>query len=119
MTTIAEKRDFLKSFIREGIDKRDLNRAEGDEYFLSKFRNDDDNDDLEKVINRFLKFNDKCIDESSDDRIIFLHQLTRMINNGECQNMDKESMVSFTTSGFCFRKDNRSDKAVLVVFNER
>ena len=91
----------IKNFIRETIDDYDIERTDFDSW---KFKN----------INELYRLNDKMVDTSEDVLIIWLTYLIKLIKQEKVKNMDKESMVNFTTSGFCWNKDKE-----LVLFNER
>jgi hypothetical protein len=54
------------------------------------------------------------VDKSCDSFILWLIQLIKLIKEDKINNMDKESMVSFPTSGFCWNA-----KCEFIMFNER
>lgn len=91
----------IKNFIRETIDDYDIERTEFDSWDF-------------KSINELYKLNDKMVDTCDDALILWLAYLIKLIKQEKINNMDKESMVEFTTSGFCWNKNKE-----LVLFNER
>jgi hypothetical protein len=101
---MADKVKTVYAFIKRRFDDYDLERA--------KQRREPEWDF--KSIEKFYKHQKACLkklDETSLDRLIML---MKMIQEGGMMNMDKESMVSFSTSGFFFDKEEK-----LTVFNER
>lgn len=65
-------------------------------------------------IENFRAMQKKFVDRASNEMIEKLNILMLMIESKEMKLMDKECMVPFTASGFCFNTEGK-----LYVFNER
>jgi hypothetical protein len=93
-------KNFLIKFINDGIDEYELERITESDL---NFKNYDD----------FKEFQTKHIESIDKKEINRLIVLINFIRSGMFI-MDKESMVAFESSGFCFNSDGK-----LIVFNER
>lgn len=101
-----DERMELKDFIQSRMDQYDLDR---NLYDYVPFKN----------VDKLYDNNSKQIDKLSNKMVQKLLLLKEVIQNGigengECYNMDKESMVTFRTSGFCLNKEGG-----IIIFNER
>ena len=70
------------------------------------------NYDIERTDFKSWGFQD--IDKCDSNMTIWLINLIKLIKKQKIHNMDKETMVDFDSSGFCWNKDKK-----LVIFNER
>ena len=95
------QRKLIKDFVFSTMEEYDLERD--DEYELGF-----------KTYNAFKKKNNEMIKLCTNDDIIWLTGLIDRINNNKLRNMDKQYMIPFETSGFCWNKEGN-----LVIFNER
>ena len=98
---LASYRTTIKEFIRENISDYDIERADYESW------NFQDIDEL-------YELNDKMVDKCDSNMLIWLINLIKLIKKEKICNMDKEAMVDFDSSGFCWNK-----KRQLVIFNER
>ena len=101
MDIMENNRDYIKDFIRGVITEYDIKRV-------------DDEDTWIEDIDELYELNDTMVDKSCDSFILWLVQLIKLIKDEKLNNMDKESMISFPTSGFCWNA-----KCEFIIFNER
>jgi hypothetical protein len=101
MDIMENNRIYIKKFIRGVITEYDIGRS-------------DDGGRWQEDIEELYKLNDNMIDKSCDSFILWLIQLIKLIKEEKINNMDKEYMVSFPTSGFCWNA-----KCEFIIFNER
>ncbi len=110
------KLKLIFDFITENMTSYDLSRNDDDAKwkFVDEYDSDDDSD-VEEELNydAFKKFQLVQLESLSEPELFNLVLLMNMINNG-ISIMDKECMVAFDSSGFCFDKNGK-----LVIFNER
>jgi hypothetical protein len=92
-------RNIIKKFIRNNINEYDIGRV-GDEWEIG--------------IDDLYQLNDNMVDNSDNSFILWLLELINLINNKQLNNMDKEDMICFPISGFCW-----NHKREFVIFNER
>lgn len=97
---MEELKDELIEFVKKNFSDYDIERENGPEYFGED-------------INTIIENNTKIIKNMKDDGLIFLKSLMEEIKKGHLNNMDKECMVPFSTSGFVFHGGK------LIIFNER
>lgn len=104
--SLSDKKEYIKNFIYKTMDDYSYERAEE--------LGNDLNDWNFKSYDHFCKYNSKKVDKSKKKFINWLIQLSYMISQNKIGNMDKESMVVFNSSGFCWDKNGR-----FVIFNEQ
>ena len=102
---------LIYDFIVSTFGKYDLDR------YNDRFRNDEERKqfgfDFGSMAN-FRAVQKKFVDEANEKMIVKLEALMLLIKTDEVNLMDKESMVPFPASGFCFDTEGK-----LIVFNER
>jgi len=98
---IAKGKKIIKKFVKSTIDDYDIERTDMDEWHF-------------KDIDALYEFNDIIINNLDDTMVMWLCQLIKYIKKDKICNMDKETMVPFPTSGFCWNLEGK-----LVIFNER
>ena len=109
--TDEEKREVLFNFIQKTFDEGDLERADGEEQEEWSFSEDKDISVQYKVfLSQQKVFLNRLMGRELDRLlgIVFLIE-----DNGLCI-MDKEDMVGWEASGFCFNKEGK-----LVIFHPR
>ena len=142
--TMTKGRKYVAELIVYGYCRPDLLSINSILYIITDFFNIDEKTELKDYIKarmwyigidpnpgyryRYFPFknieelhehNFQQIDKLNPKMIHKLLMLKSLIQDGvgednKCRNMDKESMVPFRTSGFCFNK-----KGDLIIFNER
>jgi hypothetical protein len=108
MVQLDKKRKKIFDFIKKTMDKYDIDRTDDDdiEWIFE--------DDTKPDINKLYEFNKEQLLSSDDKFIKYLLRTIKLIKNKKINNMDKESMVIFTTSGFCWSASGK-----FTIFNER
>jgi len=91
----------IKEFIRKNISDNDIERTDFESWGFQD-------------IDELYELNDKMVDKCDSNMTIWLINLIKLIKKQKIHNMDKETMVDFDSSGFCWNKDKK-----LVIFNER
>jgi hypothetical protein len=65
------------------------------------------------ILDKFMTHQERIIDALTEEQV--RQALTLMdIIKGRCYNLDKEHMIPYRTSGFCYHKDGS-----IIIFNER
>lgn len=98
-----ELRKRIVAFVKNNFQKWDFERAS-------------DHERIEEFgfasLKEMYAFNEKKILEADNDLLMLMKLLMEM--TGKVSLMDKESMVAFKASGFCFGKNGK-----FIIFNER
>ena len=99
MNIMNINRTIIKEFIRNNINDDDIKRV---------------NDEWKIGIDDLYQLNDNIVDNCDNSFISWLMDLIILINDKQLNNMDKEHMICFPISGFCWNY-----KHEFVIFNER
>jgi hypothetical protein len=102
--TEFEDRIAVKEFVLSKVNKFDIER----------FHQQESKDLLFKNLKDFKRWQQDAIDDLAPSTLATVKGLMDMIQAGKIHNMDKESCVDFSTSGFCWNLESK-----LVIFNER
>ena len=97
--TYEDNRNFIKKFVLKLMRKYDFERDHDQWLGFKKF-------------SEFRKKNKQMIELCSNSDIDWLMELIKKINSNKIKNMDKDSMVPFDVSGFCWNNYNK-----LVIYN--
>jgi hypothetical protein len=103
---IVNNRKKIFKFIKKNMTDYDIMRTDFEDWIFEG----DDEPNLEKL----YKLNKKKLLKCSDSMIDYLLHTIKLIKKQYIHNMDKESMVVFPTSGFCWNARGK-----FVIFNER
>jgi hypothetical protein len=105
MNQFDKKRKKIYNFIIQNLSEYDIERTDYEEWIFDN--------DSEPNLQKLYKLNKQKLLEASDEFITYLLLTIKFIKQNKLHNMDKESMVSFPTSGFWDAKGH------FTLFNER
>jgi hypothetical protein len=106
MPKFDTKRQKVFNFIKDKLNDYDVERTDFEDWVFSG--------DEEPNIEKIYALNKKKLLSCPDSFIDYLLYSIRLIKKEVIYNMDKESMIPFPTSGFCWNA-----KGNFIFFNER